>query len=441
MAVTLGGASSYVTSGLVLYLDAARSASYPGSGTTWTDLSSSGNNGTLYGGMSYSNGKMMFDGSSGYVSVGSTGLANFTGGITISFMANMTATSGSWCRFMDFGNGPDTNNILFARYGGLTYMAGSQWKNTAAAAWGYSTIDNTLQLGNNACYTITGDGTNNKLYINGVLIGTQASTLLPDNVTRTINYIGRSNWAGDAYYQGSMSAIQIYNRAITLAEVQQNYAYLSQGIMLADGTIQGSKFDTTNDTGQLLSTTSFATAGAATWTKPTGCTKVIVKVVAGGGGGAGHCESGGAGGYSEKVIDVTAVASVAVTVGAGGAATGYYAAAPQGGTSSFGAYCSATGGYGANQNASHTGGHGGVGSSGDINFLGGTGTGHSNNGSQQSPGRGAPSYWGGSSGQSHNNSNPSNIYYMAPGSGGTGGNQGYGYRAGGDGLVVVYAYK
>jgi hypothetical protein len=213
----------------------------------------------------------------------------------------------------------------------------------------------------------------------------------------------------------------------------------ASGFVFSDSSTQTTKFDTTNDTGQLLSTTSFAATG--TWTKPAGCTKVIVKVVAGGGGGSGHCESGGAGGYSEKVIDVTAVASVAVTVGAGGAATGYYAAAPQGGTSSFGAYCSATGGYGANQNASHTGGHGGVGSSGDVNFLGGTGTGHANNGSQQCVARGGSVYWGGCSGQSHSNSNPSNIYYMAPGSGGTGGNQGYGYRAGGPGLVVVYAYK
>jgi len=36
-----------VTSGLVLQLDAANTKSYPGSGTTWTDLSGNGNNGTL----------------------------------------------------------------------------------------------------------------------------------------------------------------------------------------------------------------------------------------------------------------------------------------------------------------------------------------------------------------------------------------------------------
>ena len=38
-----------VTDGLVLALDAANTKSYGGSGTTWTDLSSSGNNGTISG--------------------------------------------------------------------------------------------------------------------------------------------------------------------------------------------------------------------------------------------------------------------------------------------------------------------------------------------------------------------------------------------------------
>jgi len=41
------GFSNIVSNGLVLCLDAANTKSYPGSGTTWSDLSSNGNNGTL----------------------------------------------------------------------------------------------------------------------------------------------------------------------------------------------------------------------------------------------------------------------------------------------------------------------------------------------------------------------------------------------------------
>lgn len=53
------------TNGLILYLDAANPKSYPGSGTTWYDISGNGNNATLVNGASYNsqnNGVMQFDG-------------------------------------------------------------------------------------------------------------------------------------------------------------------------------------------------------------------------------------------------------------------------------------------------------------------------------------------------------------------------------------------
>ena len=56
---------SLVTAGLVLNLDAGNAASYPGSGTTWTDLSGRGNNGTLYNTVSYNasnQGSLVFNG-------------------------------------------------------------------------------------------------------------------------------------------------------------------------------------------------------------------------------------------------------------------------------------------------------------------------------------------------------------------------------------------
>ena len=55
-----------VTDGLVLCLDAANSRSYPKTGTTWTDRSTSGNNGTLTNGPTFdtnNGGSIVFDGS------------------------------------------------------------------------------------------------------------------------------------------------------------------------------------------------------------------------------------------------------------------------------------------------------------------------------------------------------------------------------------------
>jgi hypothetical protein len=62
-----------VQSGLVLNLDAGVSSSYPGSGTTWTDLSGNGNTGTLTNGPTYNSangGSLVFDGVDDYVNVG-----------------------------------------------------------------------------------------------------------------------------------------------------------------------------------------------------------------------------------------------------------------------------------------------------------------------------------------------------------------------------------
>lgn len=214
----------------------------------------------------------------------------------------------------------------------------------------------------------------------------------------------------------------------------------STGITYADGTTQTVGISTA-DTGSLISVASYATAGTYTWNKPAGCTRVLVQIVGGGGGGASYNESGGSGGYSERVLDVSAVASVTVTVGGGGAAVGYYAAAGDGGTSSFGTYLSATGGYGANRNANHTGGHGGVGSGGDVNLRGGTGTGHGNTSGREAVGVGAASYFGAGRKASHS-TNTAGLGYSAPGAGGPGGAmQAWVGTAGQAGMVVVYSYK
>jgi hypothetical protein len=167
-----------------------------------------------------------------------------------------------------------------------------------------------------------------------------------------------------------------------------------------------------------------------------------VKLVGGGGGAAGYCESGGAGGYAEALVDTSAVNSVAVTVGGAGSAVVYYAAAGTGGTTSFGAYCSATGGGGANSYSSHSGGYGGVGSGGSVSLLGSAGCGHINSAGSWSGGRGGYSYFGGSG--PFNRATATKTYSGSPGAGGPGGGTDGNGTTGGigeNGLVLVYTYK
>ena len=81
-----------------------------------------------------------------------------------------------------------------------------------------------------------------------------------------------------------------------------------------------------------------------TWSRPAGVKYIRVQVQGGGGGGGGHGEGGAAGGYSERWIDVTSISSVGITIGGGGGGTYYSGAAGNGAGSSFGPYCSASGG-------------------------------------------------------------------------------------------------
>lgn len=98
------------------------------------------------------------------------------------------------------------------------------------------------------------------------------------------------------------------------------------------------------------------TTGSYTWTVPPGVAKVRVRVWS-----AGGANSGSGGGFAMKTIyDLSGVSTVAVTVGAGSTSS-------NGGTSSFGAYVSVTGG-GVN------GGAVGASTSGDVNYSGGSGT-------------------------------------------------------------------
>jgi hypothetical protein len=186
-----------------------------------------------------------------------------------------------------------------------------------------------------------------------------------------------------------------------------------------------------------------------TYTKSgTDVRQLRVICVGGGGGGRGYGESGGAGGFTERWIDATSITTVSVTIGGGGSGGVYYGYSPSGATTSFGGFCSASGGNGANNNQDHTGGQGGIGSGGNLNFHGGGGRGHINchSASHHNPGHGGNSFFGGSTPGVHYTSRSQDN--SAFGAGGTGSNfynnGANNYDRGFDGqggVCVVYEYR
>ena len=194
--------------------------------------------------------------------------------------------------------------------------------------------------------------------------------------------------------------------------------------------------------GALRSVQYFTTSGTHTWTRPAGLQRVRVYVTGGGGGGAlentNTASGGGAGGTAIELIEVASLGSTeTVTVGASGAdRSGSYGPGSNGGTSSFGSHCSATGGGGGTN--TYTGG-GGIGSNGDFNIRGGPG--HYSWGSSRS-GNGGNSFWaGGGQGAGPNQAGTNGTFGSGGGgSTGSGGGAALISGAGGAGVVVVEEY-
>jgi hypothetical protein len=182
---------------------------------------------------------------------------------------------------------------------------------------------------------------------------------------------------------------------------------------------------------------------STSFTVPLGVALIRATVIGGGGGGGGSDGSfvaagGGAGGFASGTFAVTPGSTIAVTVGAGGAG-GPASQAPggNGGTSSFGAFCSATGGEGAwfETTTSTPGGAGGLGSGGELAAPGGYGS-DGQNGTKVIGGNGGASMMGGG-GRASSGVNAATAG-QAPGSGGGGLyiNAGVGGQGAG-GLVVL----
>ena len=203
-----------ITNGLVLLLDAGNSKSYPGSGSTWTDLSGNNNNGTIENSPVYSStnkGIFTFNGTNQRVNCGnSSGLQITSGSIAAWFNADsnnsgfrgIIAKQSAWGLFV-------ANNVL------VTY----DWGAPATRSTNITVGNNTW---NYAVMTFTetvGTPSNNAIiYLNGSPLLT--TTIKHSNHFVSV-YVGEAN--SNQYFSGRISNASIYNRALSPNEVRENY--------------------------------------------------------------------------------------------------------------------------------------------------------------------------------------------------------------------------
>jgi hypothetical protein len=208
-----------VTDGLVLALDAGNPKSYPGSGATWTDLSGNGNNGTLENGVGYNSsngGSLSFDGVNDYVNCGNNSSLSFTNNLTIHVWCSSNVSDGNYrSPLMKTTNGTWSNGYGFFQQGGNFYFFINQWNAPQVVSVSKTTFSLTS-------FVATYDGTNIKLYENGILRQTGSS--FTSNVSNSTTNLEIGRGGGSLYYwNGKIAQVSIYNRALTAQEIQQNF--------------------------------------------------------------------------------------------------------------------------------------------------------------------------------------------------------------------------
>jgi hypothetical protein len=222
MSTVQGGQGNIVTNGLVLNLDAANPRSYPQpyNGTTWTDLSGLGNNGTLVSGSAYTGsngGSIVFDGVDDYASISSNALLNTPNGFTCELWIKFNNTNTCTPFHKDFVY------TIRRTSTSLQWADGTNWSYANWSATSPSFVYDTNDTSKWYHIVVTKLDTLVTFYIYGQnvvqkIFGTSGVGAGNTNPVTIGSYNGSS-----AFANSNIAITRIYNRALNPSEVLQNF--------------------------------------------------------------------------------------------------------------------------------------------------------------------------------------------------------------------------
>jgi hypothetical protein len=216
--------SPIVADSLSVHLDAPNTRSYPGSGSSWLDLSSNGNHGTLTNSPTYStfgSGSFLFNVASLQMITGvNNATTDLTGDMTAEAWFYLTAPATDWVRII--GKGDSTNRTY-----GLWYNTGSTsvptflYQRYGTNPFGVQQNPTAVNL--NTWYHVVGttSGSLHSIYVNNQLI--QQATVTGPWYSSSVGYTLGYSGVIHTYHTGYIACGRIYSRALTTAEVSQNY--------------------------------------------------------------------------------------------------------------------------------------------------------------------------------------------------------------------------
>lgn len=215
-----------VTDGLVLCLDAGNKLSYPGTGTTWTDLTRNKNNGALTNGPTFSNaggGTIVFDGVNDYIyGTTQTPLPYGSSPRTIEVICT-PRPSGTYNEQDIFSYGAELTGQR------VNIVNTTSLISLALKGHNYGKSGLSLSGFNHISFIYPNNSTTSDqwlIYLNGTqLTGltTIAGSTLSMNTASVNSFYMGTDITFYSYYSGKISNIKMYNRALTQNEVLRNY--------------------------------------------------------------------------------------------------------------------------------------------------------------------------------------------------------------------------
>jgi len=215
--------ATYVTTNLLMYVDASVSSSYPGSGTTWSDLSGNGRNMTLTNGPTYTSGTpsyFTFDGTNDYAGTSITTFNNTN---------NVSGTIEGWVNIPDttgyrhiFGFRTNNNSFFFLLLLDSPNTEARVTVNGTNLDINYNPGSNFWNNWKQIVFTFDRSDHKTRLYVNGSIVGTSSGTNTNTFGTLPDFQVGGETSAG--FYANILgSKFLVYNKALSSSEVSQNY--------------------------------------------------------------------------------------------------------------------------------------------------------------------------------------------------------------------------
>jgi hypothetical protein len=207
--------NTQIKSGQQLYLDSGNNNSYSGSGTSILDISGNNRTGTLVNGVGFTanyDGGLIFDGANDQILLNNVILS---GSQDFTISAWIESTGGDGTIFANYNAG-NLQMFYSPSYIGLWLNNNSAYAN-AALHYKTGVVNLTVQRSG---------GSNLFVYLDGVLIKTGSSNA---SIGTTSNFRIGANSVGTELFIGRIYNIQVYNRALSFSEIQENYtAYASK---------------------------------------------------------------------------------------------------------------------------------------------------------------------------------------------------------------------